>query len=118
MARDIHRTLRRLQSEKDNRLDNLLFPELILSVAAPIVVERWLSFGVPSVIYWAAILACVSAGLIFVLAAMRELTNPYPVQSFLFDHFLARSAGTKEPPRREEQGLSATVGWVRPPPKV
>lgn len=98
--RDIHLTIRRLQLEKD---DGAAYPgespftSLILSIAAPIVVERWLSFGVPSVLYWAAILGCVSGGLMSIPTSFMLITDPYAVQAFLFDHVLARSAGTKTP---------------------
>jgi hypothetical protein len=96
---DIHKGLYQLQMKDQNPSEAVMASlEPTLSVAVAIIVWRWLSFPVPLVLQWAAIMTFAYMGLALLLLGIGQGFNYMDgssLQSFLFEQLLNRSKGAK-----------------------
>jgi hypothetical protein len=95
---DIHQGLYQLQIKTHNPADILVGIEPILSVAAAVIVWRWLSFPVPVAFYYAAIVIFVYMGLTLLIGGMGHglnYMNGSTLHSFLVERLLDRDKGGK-----------------------
>jgi hypothetical protein len=96
---DIHKGPYQLQMKEQSPSETLVGGlEPTLSVAGAIIVWRWLSFPIPPVLQWAAIVTFAYFGLILLVTGFMHgiyYMDGSSLQSFLFEQLLDRSKGAK-----------------------
>lgn len=95
---DIQKGLYQLQMKERSPSEALIGLEPTLSVAAAIIVWRWLSFPIPLALHWAAIVTFAYFGVTLILLGIGhgiDYMDGSSLLSFLFEQLLDRSKGAK-----------------------